>query len=346
MPKFNNLRVPAALLSAALLVTSASPVSAQSSVTLVATGSSLPEPLYIAWADEYHKAHPQTQIRYLPEGTGESAARILAGAGDLGGGDAPISESQLKEARHPVAELPAVLIGVAVVYNVPGARGSLRLSGPALANVFLGKIRSWSHPEIARLNPDAKLPDLAIKVVHRTDGKGSSYIFSDYLSKISPEFLAKAGRGVSPKWPVGASFARTQDLLENVRNTRGAIGYTELNWAETSGLPIALVKNPAGEFVRPSAQSIAAAAISQITKMSDDFRISLVNAPGAGSYPIASFTWLYVPVRAPDPERGRAVAEYLAWVYSSGQEIARGKGYAPLPAAVIEKARAKAATVR
>jgi phosphate transport system substrate-binding protein len=344
--RFDKPCVSVALIAAISLGATALRTTAQSSMMLVATGSSLPEPLYVAWGDEYHKAHPETQIRYLPEGTSESAARILAGAGDLGGGDAPIPQEQLKGTTHPVIELPAVLIGIAIVYNVPGAGGNLKLSGPVLANIFLGKITSWSDPEIAKLNPDAKLPDLAIKVVHRTDGKGSSYIFSDYLSKISPEFLAKAGRSVSPKWPVGASFTRTQDLLDHVRNTPGGIGYTELNWAEAAGLPIAAVKSAAGEFVKPSAQSIADAATSQIAKMSDDFRVSLVNAPGKSSYPIASFTWLYVPLRAQDPERGRAVAEYLAWVYSSGQEIARSKGYAPLPPAVIEKARAKAAGLR
>jgi phosphate transport system substrate-binding protein len=335
-----------AFISAILLLPGIPPARAESSITLVATGSSLPEPLYLLWGDEYHKTHPQTQLRYLPEGTAESAARIMSGAGDLGGGDAPIPEKQLKETAHPVIELPTVLIGIAVVYNVPGAGGSLKLSGPVLANIYLGKIAAWNHPEIVKLNPDARLPDLAIKVLHRTEGKGSSYIFSDYLAKVSPEFLAKAGRSVSPKWPVGASIARTQELLENARKTPGAIGYTELSWAESSGLPIAMVKNAAGDFVRPSAQSIAEAALSQITKMTDDFRVSLVNSPGKNSYPIASFTWFYIPVRAQDPERGRALLEYLDWVYSTGQEIARSKGYAPLPPAVLEKARAKAATVR
>jgi phosphate transport system substrate-binding protein len=313
---------------------------------LVATGSSLPAPLYQAWADEYHKQHPEIQFRYLPEGTAESANRILSGTGDLGGGDAPIPERDLKAATHPIVELPSVLIGIAVVYNVPGAQGGIRLTGPALANIYLGKTKTWNDPEIAKLNPDIKLPNLSIQVVHRTEGKGSSYIFSDFLSKVSPEFLAKAGRGVSPKWPIGASYARTEDLLNSVRSTSGAIGYTELNWAEKSGLAIARIRNAAGEFVRPSVKSIAEAASALETKMTDDFRVSLTNAPGKDSYPITSFTWLYVPAAAPDAERGRAVAEYLRWVFSAGQEIARTKGYATLPSSVLTKVQAKTATIR
>lgn len=321
------------------------PLRAQTSVTLVATGSSLPEPLYILWGDEYHKRHPEAQLRYLPEGTAESAVRILSGAGDLGGGDAPIPEKQLKESAHPVVELPSILIGIAVVYNVPGG-GNLRLTGPVLADIFLGKVTSWNDPEVAKLNVDLHLPVLAIKVFHRTDGKGSSYIFSDYLSKVSPEFLAKAGRSVSPKWPVGVAINRTEDLLEDVRKTPGAIGYTELNWAEKSGLSIARIRNSAGEFVKPSTQSIADAASALSSKMTDDFRVSLVNAPGKTSYPIASFTWLYVPARPEDPSRGRAVSAYLGWVYSAGQEIAREHGYATLPPAVLDRVRSKASTPR
>jgi phosphate transport system substrate-binding protein len=322
-----------------------SPAPAQGTITLVATGSSLPEPLYVAWGDAYHKAHADVQVRYLPEGTTESAVRILAGNGDFGGGDAPIPEKQLKDSSHPVVELPSILIGIAVVYNLPGASG-VRLSGPVLANIFLGKVTSWHDPEIVKLNPDSKLPDVAIKVVHRTDGKGSSYIFSDYLSKVSPEFQTKVGRSVSPKWPVGASFGRTPDLIDAVRKTAGSIGYTELNWAEKSGLPTIAVKNAAGDFVRPNATSIEEAASSLASKMTEDFRISLTNAPGKVSYPIASFTWFYVPVRAADPQRGKAVNDFLNWVYADGQKVAESRGYAALPSSVLQKVKNKVSTLR
>lgn len=319
---------------------------AQSSVTLVATGSSLPEPLYLLWNDEYHKAHEGTQLRYLAEGTSESINRILSGTGDFGGGDAPIPEKQLKDAAHPIVELPSILIGIAVVYNMPGAGAGIRLSGPVLADIYLGKIATWNSPAIARLNPGVQLPNLPIKVLHRTEGKGSSYIFSDYLSSVSPEFLAKVGKSVSPKWPVGASFNRTPDLLESARNTPGAIAYTELNWAEKSGLGIAWIRNAGGEFIKPTAKSIGQAASALESKMTDDFRISLVNAAGKESYPISSFTWLYVPARAQDMDRGRAVKDYLKWVYTDGQVIAREHGYAPLPTDVLGKVTTKAATIR
>jgi len=333
----------ACVLALALSFPSTAP--AQSAITLVATGSSLPEPLYVAWGDEYHKARADVQVRYLPEGTAESAARILAGNGDFGGGDAPIPEKQLKDASHPVVELPSILIGIAVIYNLPGASG-VRLSGPVLANIFLGKITTWHDPEIVKLNPDTKLPDVAIKVVHRTEGKGSSYIFSDYLSKVSPEFQSKVGRSVSPKWPVGAAFGRTPDLIDAVRKTAGAIGYTELNWAEKSGLSTVAVKNVAGDFVRPNARSIAEAASALESKMGEDFRVSLTNAPGKDSYPIASFTWFYVPVRASDPQRGKVVTDFLNWAYGDGQKLAQERGYAALPASVLAKVRSKVSTIR
>jgi len=333
------------LLLATVLISCPPRGATQASITLVATGSSLPEPLYVLWAAEYHKLHPETQLRYLPEGTGESANRILSGSGDFGGGDAPIPKEQLKDASHPILELPTVLIGIAVVYNLPGVQPGLRFSGPMLANIYLGKTISWNDPEIAKLNPDVKLPALPIRVLHRSEGKGSSYIFSDFLSKISPEFQAKIGRSVSPKWVVGDSFGRTQELLDDVQKTRGAIGYTELNWAEKSGLLVARIRNAAGEFIKPSVNSIAGAASALAGKMTDDFRVSLTNAPGKDSYPISSFTWLYVPAAASDAQRGRAVAQYLHWVFSSGQEVAGAQGYAPLPASLLAKVQAKAATI-
>lgn len=319
---------------------------AQDTITLVATGSSMPEPLYAAWIEEFHKTEPKVQLRYLAEGTAESAARILAGTGDFGGGDAPIPEKDLAAAKQRILELPMVLIGIAVVYNVPGIRGTLRLTGPVVANIFLGKITSWKDPEIARLNPDLKMPDLPVKVLHRSEGKGSNYIFSDYLAKISPEFQAKVGRGVSPKWPVGTSFMRTPDMLDQLKKTEGAIAYTESNWVDKTSSAAAAIKNAGGEFAKPSAKSIGEAALAMESKMTQGFRISLTNAPGKESYPIASFTWLYVPEHAADPVRGRAVNQFLAWALDQGQEIAREHGYAPLPTAVLARVKEKATTIR
>lgn len=332
------------LLLTASITSLSRPSQSQNSVTLVATGSSLPEPLYIAWGDAYHKQHPETQLRYLPEGTAESARKILAGIGDLGGGDAPTPEKDLKSAAYPVLELPSVLIGIVIVYNLPAAPGDLKLTGPVLADVFLGKIKSWDDPAIARLNPEMKLPAQPIQVIHRTDGKGANFILSDFLCKVSPEFLAKAGRGESPKWPTGVSAARAQDMSDKVRGTAWSLGYTELNLAQRDSLRIARIKNAAGEFILPTTKSIAAAALE--SKMRDDFRVSLTNAPGKQSYPISSFTWLYVPAKSKDPDRGRALAEYLRWVYADGQRIAEERGYATLPKELLAKVAASAATIR
>ena len=320
-------------------------VQGQERLVLVQTGSSMPEPLYKSWIDAYHKETPSTQIRYMPVGTGESARNILAGSGDLGGGDAPIPESQLRVANKPVLELPAVLIGIVAIYELPGVQGELKLTGPVLAHIFLGKIKTWNDPALTHLNPEMNLPALPIRVFHRTDGKGSNYILSDYLCKVSPEFLAAAGRGESPKWPVGQSFQRSQELVNQLHSTPGAIGYTELNIAVSSGVRMASIKNAAGEFIKPSAQSIGAAASAGGGKKNDDFRVSLTNTPGKESYPISSFTWLYVPAAAADPERGRAVASYLKWVYTSGQELAKEQGYATLPPDVLARVAAKASTV-
>ena len=321
-------------------------IQGQQNMVLVETGSSMPEPLYKNWIDAFHKQQPSTEIRYMAVGSAESARNILAGSGDFGGGDAPIPESQLRDGGKSILELPVVLIGIVVIYELPHVKGELKLTGPVAANIFLGKIKQWSDPAIAKLNPDMNLPDLPIQVLHRNEGKGSNYILSDYLAKMSPEFLAAAGRSESPKWPIGESFQRSQELIAKLRSTPGAIGYTELNLAVSSGVRMASIKNAAGQFIKPSAQSIASAASASGAKMSNDFRISLTNAPGKESYPISSFTWVYVPAVAKDPDRGRAVASYLKWVYSSGQKIAQEKGYANLPEDVLEKVMAKSATVR
>jgi len=315
----------------------------QDRVTLVATGSSLPEPLYVAWADEYHKQNPLVVIRYLPQGTGESAESILAGSGDLGGGDAPIPDKQLK-ADAPILQLPSVLIGIVIVYNLPNISGDLRLSGPVVAEIFLGKIKTWNDPAIAKLNPDMKLSAQPIQVIHRTEGKGSNYILADYLCKVSPEFLAKAGRGESPNWPVGTSAARSQDMSDRVRATQYSIGYSELNLAERASLRIARIRNSANEFIKPTEKTFANAALE--AKISDDFRVSLTNAAGKDSYPITSFTWFYVPAKAKDPSRGRAVAAYLKWIYTDGQTVAQNQGYATLPKELLAKVAATAATIR
>jgi phosphate transport system substrate-binding protein len=263
------------------------------------------------------------QLRYLPEGSGAGAEPVLTGAGDFGGGDAPIPEKDLKNASARVIELPTVLIGIVVIYNLPASSGELRLSGRVLDNIYMGKITAWNDPALVKPNPDANLPAIPIRVFHRSLGKGSSYILSDFLAKTSPEFLTNVGRSESPNWPVGISAGRSQDMVDKVQSTSGAIGYTELNLAEKSSLRMVSIKNVEGEFVRPSARTISAAALAVSGRASDDFRVSLSNASGKGSYPISSFTWFYVPAVSKNSQRGQAIADYLKWVYSSGEKLAQ-----------------------
>jgi len=322
----------------------AGPAAPQDRIMLVGTGSSLPAPLYNAWTEEFSKQHKTISIRYLPIGTGESIHRIVTGNGDFGGGDTPIPEEELKRSRVPLLEFPMILIGVVVIYHVPGVSTGIKLTGPVLADIFLGKTKKWNDPGIAKSNPGVTLPPLPIIVVHRTEGKGSNYIFSDYLSKVSREFHSKVGRSTSPKWLVGNAFSRTEEMIEEVKTKPGAIGYTELNWAAKSGLPIALIRNAAGEFVNPSAETIAAAATGIESKMTEDFRISLTNGAGKESYPISSFTWIYVPAKSTDSARTRAVITFVSWALTSGQQLAATKGYAPLPPRLVAKVHAKLAT--
>ncbi len=339
------LRVVCALCLVSALITPVA-IEGQGSTVLVVTGSSMPESLYLLWNDEYHKQQPSVQVRYLPEGSGAGAARVLAGTGDFGGGDAPIPEKDLKASTNKIVELPTIIEGIVIIYNLPSVSGELHLSGQVLASIFLGKTTVWNDPAIAKINPEAKLPGIPIQVLHRTPGRGSNYILSDYLAKVSPEFQSHVGRSESPNWPVGATAGRSEDMTDKVKATPGTIGYTELNIAIKASLHMASIRNAEGEFVKPSARSVSAAAKAVSSNASDDFRISLTNGPGKDSYPISSFTWFYVPAVAKDSQRGRAVAEYLRWVYTSGEKLAQEQGYPPLPDVLLAKVIAKAETIR
>lgn len=333
------------LITVILGVLVAGQVPAQDHIVLVGTGSSLPAPLYKSWAEEFSKENKTISIRYLALGTGESIHRIMTGNGDFGGGDVPIPESELKRSKAALVELPMVLIGLVVVYHVPGVSNGIKLTGPVLADIFLGKIKKWNDPAIAKNNAGVTLPALTINVIHRTEGKGSNYIFTDYLSKVSREFQSKVGRSASPHWPVGEALSHNEELIDHVKQKAGAIGYTELHWAVKSGLAIARIRNASGEFVNASAETITAAAAASEKEMTADFRISLTNGAGEASYPISSFTWMYVPEKSSDRERTKALLTFLNWALSSGQESAATKGYAPLPAGVAAKVRAKVAAL-
>lgn len=319
----------------------------QNIIALVGSGSNLPTPLYSHWVDEYNKLNSTVQVRYLSTGTVKGIEDISRGVGDFAAGEVPMSDEQLKSAKIPILHIPTVLVAIVPIYHVPGVKGNLRFSGPVLAEIFLGLIKSWDDPQLKELNPGQALPHLDIAVVHRTDGKGSNYIFSDYLSKTSAKWRSQIGKTPSPAWPVGVSANRGEDMMEKVKGTSGSIGYIEMGFAigDTS-VGVGHVENGSGKFVWATQSSIAAAFHSAEKSIPADFRASLTNGQGNDAYPIVSFTWLYVPEKSADQERSRALANFLEWALSMGQQTAEQHGYTPLPASLAPKVLAKVHTIR
>lgn len=320
------------------------PSRAQDILVLVGSGSSIPTPLYNRWAQEFAKHNPRVQVRYVPIGTSEGIAQISHGTGDFGAGEARLSEKERTDGG--LIELPAVLIGIAPIYNIPDIREGLRLSGEVLAEIYLGEVKTWNAPSIAKLNPDLKLPDLRIRVVNRPTGKGSNYVFTDFLSKASSKFRAQVGITASPKWPVGVPAERSSDMIDKVKADSGTIGFVELEYAVKASVSAVAVLNPAGKYVKASAESISAACQAVETPRWNNFAASLTNAPGADSFPITSFTWIYLPTASSDEARGRAMRDFLEWIYSDGQQFASGEGYAELPPELLASIRSKAKELR
>ena len=320
------------------------PGSAQQALILVAAGSGLPEPLYRGLNSEFSHSNPRVSVRYLPMGTEEGLKQMKRGEADLGGGDFPWSGKDLESARGKVIQVPVAVVGIAVVCNVPGVAQELRLTGPVVADIFLGKITKWNQPDIAKLNPGVALPNTGILLLHRTEGKGANYVFTDYLSRVSTEFKSRIGKSLSPRWVSGTSLARGEDVLFQVKDTDGAIGYVELDLAEKAGVTMAHIQNADGFYVKPALSSLAAAA--EHASPEEDFRGSIVNSGGKESYPIASFTWLYVPEREKSAERKGVVKSYVAWLLQAGQRLIPKLGFAPLPSAVAKRAVEKLATVQ
>jgi phosphate transport system substrate-binding protein len=313
----------------------------QNAISLVGSGSNLPTPLYSRWIEDYNKLSPKLQVRYLSTGTVKGIEDISRGIGDFAAGEVPMSDEQLSATSTSILQIPTVLVAIVPIYHLPGARG-LHFSGPVLADIFLGNIKTWDDPKIKEINAGQTLPHLDITVVHRTEGKGSNYIFSDFLSKTSPKWRSQIGRTPSPAWPVGISANRGEDMMEKVKGTSGAIGYIELGFTLTdSGVGVGLLQNGSGKFVSATPSSIAAAYHSLEKSVPADFRVSLSNAPGSEAYPIVSFTWLYVPVKSSDPERSKALVNFLEWVLATGQESAEKHGYTPLPTSLTPKVLAK-----
>ena len=314
------------------------PLAAQDAISLAGSGSNVPSPLYTAWTQQYGKLKPNVQVNYLQLGTSESIKEITQGVGDFGGGEIPLTDAQMHKGKHPLLEFPTVLVAIVPIYKLPREQ-ELRFSGELLADIFMGNIKNWKDARIARLNPGVELPDLPIVVVHRSPGKGSNYILSDFLSKASAEWKSKIGKSPSPSWPLGVETNRSEDMVAKVSATPGAIGYVELNYAKRKDIGYGSVQNAAGRFIRATPASIAAACAVNEKNIQGDFGVSLTNAEGKDSYPLVSFSRIYVAASGMEPARSQALKEFWNWALTDGQETAGGLGYTVLPAAVAAKAR-------
>ncbi|MFZ0798068.1 MAG: phosphate ABC transporter substrate-binding protein PstS [Terriglobales bacterium] len=302
-------------------------------------GATFPYPMYSKWFSEYNKLHPDVQINYQSIGSGGGIRQVLNGTVDFGASDGPMTDEQLKEAKTKILHIPTVLGADVPAYNVPGISGEIKFTPEALAGIFLGKIQNWNDPALTKVNPGVNFPNQQIIVVHRSDGSGTTYIFTDYLSKVSKEWEAQVGKGTSVKWPVGLGGKGNEGVAGQIRQLQGSIGYVELIYAVENKITYGSVKNSAGNFVKASLDGVTEAAASA-PKMPADFRVSITNAPGKTAYPISSFTWLLVPEQAKDPKKGKIIADFLNWMVTDGQKMTAQLSYAPLPANVAEKVKA------
>jgi phosphate transport system substrate-binding protein len=320
-----------------LLSALAATAGAQSNPLLLnAAGATFPYPIYSKWFDTYHTAHPNIQINYQSIGSGGGIRQLLAGTVDFGASDGPMSDDQLAQAKFKILHFPTVLGAVIPTYNVAGVSTGLNFTQKALAGIYLGTITKWNDPEIAKPNPGVKLPGDDIVVVHRSDGSGTSFIFTDFLSKASDDWKNKVGKGTSVNWPVGLGGKGNEGVSGLVKQTPDAIGYVELIYAVQNDIPYGRVQNADGKFVKADLAGVTAAAAS-VKDLPEDFRVSITNAPGATSYPISSFTWLLIPAQISDAQKRDAIKDFLKWMLVDGQKYNEGLSYAQLPKSVIVK---------
>jgi phosphate transport system substrate-binding protein len=298
-------------------------------------GATFPYPVYSKWFDEYAKIHPDIHINYQSIGSGGGIRQASELTVDFGATDGPMNDEQLSKAKVKLLHFPTVMGAVVPTYNIPGVTAELNFTPKALAGIFLGTITKWNDPEIAKANPGVKLPENSIVVVHRSDGSGTTYIWVDYLSKVSPEWKEKVGVGTSVNWPVGLGGKGNEGVSGLVKQTPYSIGYVELIYAAQNKIDYGLVQNSAGKFIKASLESVTSAAAGAAKAMPADFRVSLTNAPGDMAYPIASFTWLLIPEKIDDPKKGKAITGFLQWMLKDGQQYAPGLLYAPLPKEVV-----------
>jgi phosphate transport system substrate-binding protein len=306
--------------------------------TLNGAGATFPNPMYQKWFSEYHKVHPDIQFNYQSIGSGGGIRQVLAQTVDFGASDGPMTDEQLSQAKTKILHIPTVLGAVVPAYNVPGVSTELKFTPEALSGIFLGKITTWNDPAIAKANPGVNLPAQSIIVIHRSDGSGTTYIFTDYLSKVSSEWGNGPGKGTSVKWPVGLGGKGNEGVAGMIRQMQGGIGYIELIYAVQNKIDYGSVKNASGAFVKASLDSVTAAAASA-PKMPADFRVSITNAPGKDAYPISSFTWLLIPEKSKEAAKGKILADFLTWMVDDGQKMTAELTYAPLPGNVAEKVK-------
>ncbi len=320
------------LVAVGLLVIAMSTAQAQK---LTGAGATFPYPIYSKWFSEYSAAHPGVEINYQSIGSGGGIRQMTAGLVDFGATDAPATDEQLAPSKTKLIHIPTVLGAVVPIFNIPGV-SDLRFSPDVLADIYLGKITFWNDARIAKDNPGVKLPNLKIIVVHRADGSGTTYIFTDYLSKVSREWAGGPGKGASPSWPTGIAGKGNEGVAGYVRQMSGTVGYVELIYALQNKISYGSIRNASGNYVRASIEGVTAAAAS-LKQIPDDYRVSITNAPGKEAYPISSFTWILVPLKSADPAKAKVIKDLLSWIVRSGESEAAGLSYAPLPKNVVEK---------
>ena len=325
----------AASAAALMLIASAGTIQAQK---ITGAGATFPNPIYTKWFSEYSAAHPGVEINYQSIGSGGGIRQVTAGLVDFGATDGPMTDEQIAASKIKLVHIPTVLGAVVPIFNVAGV-SDLKFSPDVLADIFLGKVTTWNDARIAKDNPGAKLPSDTINVIHRSDGSGTSYIFTDFLTKVSKDWANGPSKGTAINWPKGIGGKGNEGVAGLVRQLPGSIGYVELIYALQNKISFGSVKNPAGNFVKASIDGVTQAA-ANVPKMPADYRVSITNAPGAASYPISSFTWLLVPVKSADATKGKVIKDFLNWMLNDGEEQVSALYYAPLPKAVIDKAHA------
>jgi phosphate transport system substrate-binding protein len=300
-----------------------------------AAGATFPYPIYSKWFDQYHKLFPQIQINYQPIGSGGGVRQVLEGTVDFGGSDMPMTDEQLKQAKVPLLHFPTVIGADVPTYNIPGVTQELNFTPEALAGIFLGKITKWSDPELKKTNPSVSLPDKNIVVIHRSDGSGTTFVWVDYLAKVSPEWKSKVGVNSSVNWPVGLGGKGSDGVSGLIKQTPNSMGYVELIYAVQNKMTYGKVRNSAGTFVKADLMSVTAAAAGAAKAMPADFRVSITNAPGMNTYPISSFTWLLIPSKIPDPAKKKVITEFIKWMLADGQNMVEALSYSRLPKEVV-----------